>query len=70
MTPQQQEELERIKDIARQDHERKRRAAKARGRVDFPLLPYECSWAFEEEFKRETAKGKTYSSAFQFWSKN
>lgn len=42
--------LAKIKDQARERHEKARRAAKARGRVDFPLFPYECSAAHEHEF--------------------
>ena len=43
-------ELLEIKTAAKVRHEKARRAAKARGRMDFPDLPYECSWAFETEF--------------------
>jgi hypothetical protein len=51
-TPAEQAELDLVQSTARGRHERARKAAKQRGRVDFPLLPYECSWAFEEEFRR------------------
>lgn len=45
-------ELEVIRDAARVRHEKARKAAAIRGRTDFPLLPFECSWAFEEAFRR------------------
>lgn len=44
-------ELEAVRKVARDRHEKARRAAKARGRHDFPDLPWECSWAFEEELR-------------------
>ena len=50
ITPAAQEELNRIKSDARKRHEKARKAAKQRGRLGFPDLPFECSWAFEEEF--------------------
>lgn len=46
-------ELERIKVLARARHQKARKAAKARGRLDFPLLAWECSWAFDEELRRK-----------------
>jgi len=45
--------LENIRIRARKRHELARKAAKARGRLDFPMLPYECSWSFEMEFDRQ-----------------
>lgn len=45
-------ELNRIRQKARARHEEMRLKALKRGRKDFPLLPYECSWAFELAFKR------------------
>jgi hypothetical protein len=45
--------LAEIKAKAKVRHEKARQAAAKRGRHDFPLLPYECSWAFEEEYKRK-----------------
>jgi hypothetical protein len=45
--------LEEVKRLAKIRHEKERKAARRRGRKDFPMLPYECSWAFEEEFKRK-----------------
>lgn len=45
--------LEAIRVQARIRHELARKACRARGRVDFPLLPYECSWAYEQEFFRK-----------------
>ncbi len=47
--------LDEIKRLAKIRHEKARRAARRRGRKDFPMLPYECSWAFEEEFRRKHA---------------
>lgn len=52
LTPEQAEQLEEVRAKARARHEKARAAAKARGRKDFPALPYECSWAFEQEFTR------------------
>ncbi len=52
LTVSQIEELERIKAKAKERHEKARKAAKKAGRKDFPMLPYECSWAFEEKFRR------------------
>ena len=46
-----EKELEAIRAVARKRHEKARRAAKKQGR-NFPLLPYECSWAYEEEFRK------------------
>lgn len=45
--------LEEVKRLAKIRHERERRAARRRGRKDFPMLPYECSWAYEEEYRRK-----------------
>jgi hypothetical protein len=52
-TPAQQAQLDAIKQAARVRHEKARKAAAKRGRKDFPLLPFECSWAFEEQFRRQ-----------------
>jgi len=38
-------------------HEKKRKSEKARGREDFPLLPYECSWAYEQAFRDKKLAG-------------
>ena len=54
LTPGQQAILDEIKRKAKIRHEKARLAAKKRGRHDFPDLPYECSWAYEEKFRRET----------------
>ncbi len=51
-TPAQEAELAEIRRKAKIRHEKARKAARQRGRKDFPDLPYECSWAFEEEFRR------------------
>ncbi len=45
-------QLAAIRHEAKIRHEMERKAAKRRGRADFPPLPYECSWAYEEEFRR------------------
>jgi len=37
-------------------HEKARKAAKQRGRHSFPMLPYEASWAFEQEYDRHNRK--------------
>jgi hypothetical protein len=52
LTAAEQSKLDQIQTAARLRHEKARQAAAKRGRHDFPLLPYECSWAFEEEFRR------------------
>ncbi len=46
------ETLERYKTNAKKHHEAARKAARKMGRKDFPMLPYECSWAFEETFRK------------------
>lgn len=51
-TPEQKEKLETIRVKARERHERARKAAAQRGRKDYPLFPYECSSAYEEEFRK------------------
>jgi len=51
-TPEEQAKLEAIRVKARARHERERKAAAKRGRKDYPMLPYECSWAYEEQFRR------------------
>lgn len=53
LSPAAQSLLEKIRQDARTRHERNRKAAAKRGRVDFPLLPFECSWAYETQFTRE-----------------
>jgi len=50
LTPNEAAELQRIREAAKVLHEKARRAAAQRGRHDFPALPYECSWAYEQEF--------------------
>jgi hypothetical protein len=44
--------LENVRRVARDRHQQSRKAARRKGRKDFPLLPFECSWAFEEQFRR------------------
>lgn len=46
-------ELDRIRSAAKVRHEKARKAAARRGRHNYPELPYECSWAYEEQFRRE-----------------
>jgi hypothetical protein len=53
MTPEMAIELEKIRAAAKERHELNRKAALKRGRKDFPMLPYECSWAYEMEFIRK-----------------
>lgn len=48
-----EKELEFIRKAARTRHEKARKAAKKRGRHDFPDFPYEDSWAYENEFRRK-----------------
>jgi hypothetical protein len=52
LTDVEQGTLDVIKVAARKRHEQVRRAARRDGRHDFPMLPYECSWAYEEDFRR------------------
>lgn len=53
LTPEERVKLEAIQTKAKERHERERKAAAQRGRKDYPLLPYECSWAYVEQFRRE-----------------
>mgnify|MGYP001609128963 CR=1 FL=1 len=41
-----------IRHHAKIRHEKARLSALKRGRTSFPMLPFECSWAFEEEWRR------------------
>lgn len=43
LTEQQEKQLEVIRNKAKKDHEKSRRAAKRQGRHSFPDLPFECS---------------------------
>jgi len=52
LTEEQHEELQRIRAAAIIRHEKRRKQARREGRMSFPTLPYECSWAYEEEFRR------------------
>jgi hypothetical protein len=52
-TPEEEKQLEEIRTQAKIDHEKNRKAARRQGRKDFPDLPYECSWAYEQEFRRK-----------------
>ncbi len=49
-------ELDEIRRKAKIRHEKNRKAAARQGRKDFPDLPYECSWAYEEEFRKSGRK--------------
>lgn len=51
--------LDTIKAKARVRHEKERRAARQRGRLEYPLLPWECSWAYEEEFRRRVREDRS-----------
>ncbi len=57
LTTEEQQQLDAIQTAAKIRHERERKAARKRGRVDYPMLPYECSWAYEQEFRRSIRKG-------------
>ena len=52
LTPAEAADLETIREEARERHARARKAAAKRGRIDFPDLPVECSWAYEVQFLR------------------
>lgn len=52
LTPDEQQQLTAWQDAARKRHERARKAAAKRGRKDFPLLPWECTWHGEEVFRK------------------
>ena len=53
LTPNQEAELKEIRRKAKERHEKARRKAKKQGR-SFPDMPFECSRAYEEEFRRKT----------------
>lgn len=57
VTPNEAAKLQRIREAAKVLHEKARLAAVRRGRHDFPMLPYECSWAYEQEFLRMERAG-------------
>jgi hypothetical protein len=63
ITPKAEAELNRIKTAAKSRHERARKAAKQRGRFDFPDLPFECSWAYEEEFFKARPGSRVFTPA-------
>jgi hypothetical protein len=52
LTAEQQAELDKIQAAAKVRHAKARLAAKAKGRNDYPALPFECSWVFEMKFRR------------------
>jgi len=47
------QQLDEIRRNARIRHEKDRKAAAKRGRLDYPDFPYECSWAFETQWLRQ-----------------
>lgn len=53
LRPDLEAKLAAIRQAAKERHERARKAAKAQGRVHFPDLPYESSWAYEQEFHHQ-----------------
>ena len=55
LSPSAEAELREIQTAAKVRHEKARKAAKRRGRLDFPDLPYECSWAYEEAFRQRVS---------------
>lgn len=55
LTPTEQQALQLIRHYAKLRHERTRKAALQRGRRDFPDFPFECSWAYEQEFGRQSS---------------
>jgi len=61
MTNEQQKQLEQIQAKAKVRHEENRKKATRQGR-DFPLLPYECSWAFEEYYRKSLLEGAKHAN--------
>lgn len=61
--------LENVKIRAKIRHEKARKAAAKRGRKDFPMLPYECSWAFEQEFHRQFQAAQLEKRYHNFFSR-
>ena len=55
LAPHEQAELDRIKDAARERHREVYKARTKRG-LPYPESPFECSWAFEEQFRRSLRK--------------
>ena len=53
LTAEEEAELAEIRRLAKIRHEKARRAAATRGRHDFPLFPFEDSWAFGIQFTSE-----------------
>lgn len=54
LTEDEENQLAVIRKDAKKRHEKARRAARKRGRKDFPDLPFECSWAYEQQFRRKS----------------
>lgn len=67
LTPDEEEAIQTIRTAAKVRHEAARKAAAKRGRRDFPLLPYECSWAFENEFLSKYRNGLRYNASTRNW---
>lgn len=55
LTPTEQAELDMIKDAARERHQKTYAARLKRG-LPYPESPYECSWAYEEEFRKRVRR--------------
>lgn len=53
LTVVEERELKQLRIAAHIRHEKARKAAARQGRKDFPLFPYEDSWAFEQECLRK-----------------
>lgn len=60
-----QSALEKIRRVARERHKRARKAARRKGRKDFPILPVECTWAYEEQLRRSIRDGFTCQVVIQ-----
>jgi hypothetical protein len=58
LTADEEMRLAAIRIAARDAHDLARRQAARRGRKDFPAAPYECSWAYEEQFRRQARAGR------------
>jgi hypothetical protein len=52
LTPDEEAQLAEVRRQADIRFDKFKKAERFKGRVDFPPLPYERSWAFEEEFRR------------------
>jgi hypothetical protein len=61
-------ELSNIRRLAKVRHNKARLAVAAKGRHNFPYLPFECSWAFKEQFRRNIRQGMKYDVRTKEWS--